>query len=368
MATLFAITYPDPQRAAQAMASVERADAEHLIRLQAACWIGKENGELAVHPRERSGTGAAAAGGGLGLLVGALFSIPVVGLAAGAAVGDRLAAGGSAVVVLFEEGADTATAGVALVQFGGTVHSTDLPAERLARFQAALDGGGGRIPRLTGEATDAEGRAVRRYEVVRFGAFQVGGPADVVYEPGEACAFAVSAAAADHAHIKIHMVGDVVHIDWDAGLLGRRAPAVPLVYRFVAPRVDEIRIGERISARVDELAVDRLHLVIGKDSTVTMSGLRTRSLKAQLAAGARATVAGTADRHAVTVGEAGNYDASGLVAREVKAEARQGAVVVVRVEKALEARADGDGRVTYVGNPSKLKTDARNGGTVIQGE
>jgi hypothetical protein len=99
-----------------------------------------------------------------------------------------------------------------------------------------------------------------------------------------------------------------------------------------------------------------------------MSGLRTRSLKAQLAAGARATVAGTADRHAVTVGEAGNYDASGLVAREVKAEARQGAVVAVRAEKALEARADGDGRVTYVGTPSKLKTDARDGGTVTRGE
>ncbi len=387
MATLMAITYPDPQRAEQAMASIDRSDADRLIRVKEACWIGKQGGELAVHPREHSGTGTAAVGGALGLLVGALFSLPVAGLAAGAAVGlhygrhdegideafvaavgARLAAGGSAIVVLFEEGADTAKAGAALARFGGTVHSTDFAADRLAGFQSALDQGGGRLPRLTGESTDAEGRAVRQFEVFHFDAFEVGGPADVVYEPGESCAFAVSAAPADHEHVKIHMVGDVIHLAWEAGHIRHRTPAAPLVYRFVAPRLGDIRIGEQINARVDGLAVDRLNLVVGKSSTVNLSGLKTRSLKAKLAQGARATVAGTADRCAVSVGDGGSYDGSGLVAREVKAEAGHEAFIAVRAEKALEAKAKGTGRVTYVGTPAKLKTDVRDGGTVIHEE
>jgi uncharacterized membrane protein len=159
MATLLAITYPEPDRAKQAMESVDWSDSDRLIDVKAACWISKENGELAVHPRGHPIAGKATAGGALGLLVGGLFGLPVVGIAAGAAIGIRkgrqkddglddefvasigaqLEAGGSAIVVLFEEGADTAKAGADLARYGGTVRSADLSPERLARFQAALD-------------------------------------------------------------------------------------------------------------------------------------------------------------------------------------------------------------------------------------
>jgi uncharacterized membrane protein len=158
MATLFGITYPDPDRAKQAMESVDWANLDRLVDVKDACWISKENGELAVHPW-RPVAGKAALGGALGLLVGGLFALPVIGLAAGAAIGihkarqhvdgldsafvasigEQLESGGSAIVVLFEEGADTATAATHLVRFGGTVHSTDLSPEQLARFQARLD-------------------------------------------------------------------------------------------------------------------------------------------------------------------------------------------------------------------------------------
>jgi uncharacterized membrane protein len=159
MATLLAITYPDPNRAKQAMESVDWSDFDRLIDVKAACWISKENGELAVHPRGHPVAGRATVGGALGLLVGGLFALPVVGIAAGAAIGihkgrqkddgiddefvasigAQLESGGSAIVVLVEEGADTAKAAWDLAKYGGTVQSADLPAERLARFQAALD-------------------------------------------------------------------------------------------------------------------------------------------------------------------------------------------------------------------------------------
>jgi uncharacterized membrane protein len=158
MATLLAITYPDADRAKQAMESVDWSHLDHLIRVKDACWIRNENGELAVHPWHPV-AGKAALGGGLGLLVGALFSVPVVGLAAGALIGVRkakqrgsglddqfvasikakLESGESAIVVLFDEGADTATAATHLARFGGTVHSADLSPDQLAGFQTRLD-------------------------------------------------------------------------------------------------------------------------------------------------------------------------------------------------------------------------------------
>jgi uncharacterized membrane protein len=158
MATLFAVTYSDPDRAKQAMESVDWSHLDHLIRVKDACWIRHEDGELAVHPWQPV-AGKAALGGGVGLLVGALFAVPVVGLAAGALIGIRkakqqvsglddqfvasieaqLESGGSAIVVLFDEGADTSRAAAHLAQFGGTAHSADLSPEQLAGFQRRLD-------------------------------------------------------------------------------------------------------------------------------------------------------------------------------------------------------------------------------------
>ncbi len=159
MATLLAITYPDPNRAKQAMESIDWSDFDHLIDVKDACWIGKENGELKVHERGHPAAGKAAVGGALGLLVGGLFALPVVGLAAGAAlgaqrgkkrereideqfvasVGAQLESGGSAIVLLYEGGADTAKAAADLAKFGGQLHIADVPTEGLARFQTMLD-------------------------------------------------------------------------------------------------------------------------------------------------------------------------------------------------------------------------------------
>jgi uncharacterized membrane protein len=159
MATLLAITYPEADRAKKAMESIDWSDFDKLIDVKAACWITREDGELKVHPHGQPVAGKAALGGALGLLVGGLFAIPVVGIAAGAAVGihkarqhdtgldeafvesvgNQLESGGSAIVVLIEEGADTAKAARDLAQFGGTVQSADLSPEQIDRFQAMLD-------------------------------------------------------------------------------------------------------------------------------------------------------------------------------------------------------------------------------------
>jgi uncharacterized membrane protein len=158
MATLFAITYPDDHRAKEAMEKINWLDFDWMIDVKGACWVAKDNGELKVHPRSRH-IGKGAAGGSLGLLVGALFSLPVVGLAAGAAagirmarqrdadideafvsmIGEKLESGGSAVFVLADEGGHTDRAAREVAKLGGTLHSADIPPDRLAHFQAMLD-------------------------------------------------------------------------------------------------------------------------------------------------------------------------------------------------------------------------------------
>lgn len=159
MAKLMAISYPDQDRAQMAMASVDWLDYDKLLDVKAACWVSKENGELVVHQRGYPSAAKKTLGGSLGLIVGGIFGLPVVGLAAGIAlgghkgkkddhrideafissVGSALDAGGSAIFILWDEGAGTLRSAHELAQYGGTVHSADLSPEQLDRFQTLLD-------------------------------------------------------------------------------------------------------------------------------------------------------------------------------------------------------------------------------------
>lgn len=159
MAELIAITYTDTDTAAKAMERVDWAAFDKQVDVIDACWMSSKNGEVTVHPDGHPVAARAAVGGTLGLLVGALFALPVAGLAAGAALGahhekkhahaidepfvesikSQISSGGSALVVLYEDGADTERAGADLLQFGGTIQSTTIPAEKLAEIQRRLD-------------------------------------------------------------------------------------------------------------------------------------------------------------------------------------------------------------------------------------
>ncbi len=159
LANLIAITYPDPKTAESAMERVDWAAFDKQIDLIDACWMTSKDGDVVVHPGGHARAAKAAIGGGIGLIVGALFALPVVGIVAGAAIGahragksehalddpfvesikSQVASGGSAIVVLYEDGADTERAGADLLQFGGKIQSATIPNEQLAYIQAALD-------------------------------------------------------------------------------------------------------------------------------------------------------------------------------------------------------------------------------------
>jgi uncharacterized membrane protein len=156
---MFAVVYPDPQTAEQAMDRIDWADFDQQIYVIDACWMSAGQDGVEIHPRGHPVGSSAARWGTTGLMIGLLFALPVVGLATGAAIGvhrgkhqqtqlddefvatikSKVANGGSAVIVLYEDGSHTQQAGRALAMLGGTVHSTTVPADELERMQQMID-------------------------------------------------------------------------------------------------------------------------------------------------------------------------------------------------------------------------------------
>jgi len=88
MSDLVVIAYPDQHRAAEVMATISRLSSEHLVDLEDACYVTKDQaGKVKLHQARDLTTGGAAAGGFWGLLIGMLFLAPLVGAAVGAASG-----------------------------------------------------------------------------------------------------------------------------------------------------------------------------------------------------------------------------------------------------------------------------------------
>jgi len=88
MSTLVAIVYPDEFRAAEVLAAVQRLQDRFLVNLADACCVTRDrDGHVKLH-QSFSVTSAGAISGALwGTLLGLVFFNPVVGLAAGTAVG-----------------------------------------------------------------------------------------------------------------------------------------------------------------------------------------------------------------------------------------------------------------------------------------
>ena len=89
MANLVAIVYPDEFRAAEVMATLKRLHAEYLLDLEDACYVtrDKAKGKIKLHQAVNLTAAGATSGAFWGTLIGLIFLMPLVGLAAGAAAG-----------------------------------------------------------------------------------------------------------------------------------------------------------------------------------------------------------------------------------------------------------------------------------------
>ena len=161
MSELIAITYPDEQRAKEVIGAMQRMRAEHLLELEDAVYVTKDSsGKVELHQTVGL-TGAGAAGGAFwGLLIGALFFVPIAGMAVGAAAGAlagkmsdvgiddnfiralsaQMQPGSSAIFVLVR-GVTADKVVPEVSRYGGTVLRTSLSKEAEERLQSALTGG-----------------------------------------------------------------------------------------------------------------------------------------------------------------------------------------------------------------------------------
>jgi uncharacterized membrane protein len=172
MATLFALVYPDQNTAEQTLETAKGLEQAGFMRiLEQAVIMKNADGKIERKDESRPVRGGVIGGLVIGGLTGLIFAIPVVGLAAGAAlggwigkmrksgatsdfdkfrkeVGEELQPNGSALLLL------AATEGPERVRHelskhGGKLFSTDLSDEQIADLQKEIDKVSGQAPETT---------------------------------------------------------------------------------------------------------------------------------------------------------------------------------------------------------------------------
>jgi len=162
MSNLIAIAYPDRTTAEQARSELAQATKEHLVQLDDAVVVLREDDGKVKLQQSMSTTGAGAAGGALwGGLIGLLFLAPLLGMAVGAAsgavagkltdvginddfmktLGEKLPPGGAALIALGQTDARDKLID-RMRPFGGEIIQTSLSGEEEEALRAALAGAG----------------------------------------------------------------------------------------------------------------------------------------------------------------------------------------------------------------------------------
>jgi uncharacterized membrane protein len=162
MATLFALVYPDQSTAEQTLETAKGLqDAGFMKILEQVVLVKDEKGKVDFDEKSRPVRSGVVGGLVLGGLTGLIFTIPVVGLAAGALLGgwigkmrksgaagdfetfqksvsENLQPNGSAVLLLAStEGPDRVVH--ELSKHGGKLYSTDLSDDQIASIQKEID-------------------------------------------------------------------------------------------------------------------------------------------------------------------------------------------------------------------------------------
>ena len=160
MSDLIAVAYPDRETADQVRKELFALSKEHVIALDDAVVISRdEKGKVKLH-QTLNPAGAGAAGGALwGGLIGLIFLAPLLGAAIGAAaggaagaltdvgvddkflktLGERLEQGDAALVVLVRQSTPDKVL-PRISQYGGHVVQSSLDNETESRLEAALSG------------------------------------------------------------------------------------------------------------------------------------------------------------------------------------------------------------------------------------
>ncbi len=163
MATLFALIYPDTETAEAAAETAKGLDQAGFLKILDSAVVTKDANGKVEHKGQRNPVrSVGVAGGVVGAITGLMFAVPVLGLAAGAAVGayfgsmlksggegdfnafkeqvdSDLAPGGSALLILGDASSGQERVIQDLGRHGGTLRSTDISDDQVAQIQKEID-------------------------------------------------------------------------------------------------------------------------------------------------------------------------------------------------------------------------------------
>jgi uncharacterized membrane protein len=160
MSELVVIAYPDEHRAAKVYEALHRTHHDLLFDVDTptALYVTKDReGEVQIHPRQRLGHVGVLGGGAAGLLLGLVFTVPVVGAVVGAGaaalvgrgaelgisdefvdqLSTSLAPGSSALFLLLRPVSIDDTLAV-VGKYGGTLQRASLPPDVEERLERSL--------------------------------------------------------------------------------------------------------------------------------------------------------------------------------------------------------------------------------------
>ena len=159
MSTLVAIAYPDQATAEEVMGTLGRLQTEHLITLEDAVVVTRnQDGKVKLHQSNKLAVAGAAGGALWGGLIGLIFFVPLFGMAIGAAtgaatgaltdvgvddnfmkdLGAKLQPGGAAVFVLIHRSTPDKVL-PEIAGFGGEVIQTSLDDDAEQRLRHVLE-------------------------------------------------------------------------------------------------------------------------------------------------------------------------------------------------------------------------------------
>jgi hypothetical protein len=193
----------------------------------------------------------------------------------------------------------------------------------------------------------AGGLATESRPVVGFDEVELRGIGTLVVAEGDAESLEIEAEPRVLRKISTEVQGGRLVIAPERSFRARQ----PIVYRLTVDDLSAVELAGAARAEGSGLSADRLSVVAGGSTEVSLDGLSAGVLYVAVAGTGTVEVAGEADRQVVETEGAATYLGGDLASREAAVTAGDASEATVRVSDVLAVDIGGAGRVAYIGDP-----------------
>jgi hypothetical protein len=222
------------------------------------------------------------------------------------------------------------------------------------------------IPPADGQSNPDQMVTTKKFSVGEATKIEASGPGTLVISTGLNGLATATATQEDQERIEVEARGKTLKIEFKGGLILNRGPKGEIRYEVTIPSLEELKVSEGMTAHAALGQVKVFKVKAENGSQVSVSGLTSSSLEAEVSDGAQLTLAGTADKQRAKASDGSAYQADALTSDEVEIEASDGSQATVRVRTKLKARASDGALISYIGTDVSLDVKTDDGGSVRQ--